>query len=161
MRKVDVFNHIFPITYWNKMLELVGDFEDMGKRVRSVPMLMDMDERFRVMDMFGDYEQILSLTSPPLEVLFDTGTAPEMARIANDGMAEICQNYPDRFPGYVASLPMNNPDEAVEETARVMDGSGALGIQIFTNVAGRALDKEKTMKWDLCTPAHETLHETL
>jgi len=143
MRKVDVFNHIFPITYWDKMLELVGNFEDMGKRVRSVPMLLDMDERFRVMDMFGDYEQILSLTSPPLEVLFDTGTAPEMARIANDGMAEICQKYPVRFPGYVASLPMNNPDEAVEETARVMDGSGALGIQIFTNVAGRALDNPK------------------
>jgi aminocarboxymuconate-semialdehyde decarboxylase len=140
MRKVDKFNHIFPTAYWNKMIELAGEYEDLGKRVRSVPMLMDMDERFRVMDMFDDYQQILSLTAPPLEVMFDKDTAPEMARIANDGMAEICQKYPDRFPGYTASMPMNNPDAAVAETNRVMDGSGALGIQIYTNVAGRALD---------------------
>lgn len=140
MRKVDTFNHIFPTAYWNKMIELAGEYEDLGKRVRSVPMLMDMDERFRVMDMFDDYQQILSLTAPPLEVMFDKDTAPEMARIANDGMAEICQKYPDRFPGYTASMPMNNPDAAVAETNRVMDGSGALGIQIYTNVAGRALD---------------------
>ncbi|MAF50013.1 MAG: amidohydrolase family protein [Rhodospirillales bacterium] len=140
MRKVDTFNHIFPTAYWDKMIELAGEYEDLGKRVRSVPMLMDMDERFRVMDMFDDYQQILSLTAPPLEVMFDKDTAPEMARIANDGMAEICQKYPDRFPGFTASMPMNNPDAAVAETNRVMDGMGALGIQIFTNVAGRALD---------------------
>ena len=95
MRKVDAFNHIFPIAFWDKMIELAGETADMGKRVRSVPMLMDMDERFRVMDMFEDYEQILSLASPPLEVMFNKDTSPELAKVANDGMAEICQKYPE------------------------------------------------------------------
>ncbi|MDH5749407.1 MAG: amidohydrolase [Rhodospirillales bacterium] len=140
MRKVDAFNHIFPKVYWDKMLEVAGDHKDMGKRVRSVPMLMDLDERFRVMDMFEDYEQILSLGAPPIEVLAGPDIAVELAKTANDGMVELCQKHPDRFPGFVASLPMNNPEEAVKEVNRSVKDLGALGVQIYTNVAGRALD---------------------
>jgi len=48
--------------------------------------------------------------------------------------------HPDRFPGFVASLPMNNPDAAAREIDRAIGDLGARGIQIFTNVNGRALD---------------------
>ena len=41
--------------------------EDAGKRVRGVPMLVDLDIRFRVMDAFEDYQQILSIATPPIE----------------------------------------------------------------------------------------------
>lgn len=140
MLKVDTYNHIFPKSFWDKMLEVNGDLPDMGKRVRDIPMLIDMDERFRVMDRFDEYVQILSLASPPIEVLAGPDVGPELAAIGNDGMAEICTAYPDRFPGFVASLAMNNPDAAVAEIHRSVKDLGALGVQIFTNVNGRALD---------------------
>jgi len=140
MLKVDAYNHIYPRTYWDAMIDRAGDYGDLGKRTRSVPMLTDLDERFRVMDMFDEYKQILSLTSPPLEVMFSPEDAAELQVVANDGMAELCVRYPDRFPGFTASLAMNEPDAAVAEFHRAVTDLGALGVQIFTNVAGRALD---------------------
>ena len=44
------------------MMKVAGDHKYIGKRVRGVPMLADLDERFRVMDQFGeDYRQVLAL----------------------------------------------------------------------------------------------------
>jgi aminocarboxymuconate-semialdehyde decarboxylase len=60
--------------------------------------------------------------------------------MANDGMAEIVAAHPDRFPAFVASLPMNNPEAALRELARAIDTLGATGVQMFTNVAGQPLD---------------------
>ena len=139
MRKVDVFNHIFPPKYWDKMLEVAPNHADMGKRVRDIPMLMDLDERWRVMDMFDDYEQIICLAHPPLEIL-SKDRSPDLAKVGNDGMKELCDKHPDRFTGFIAALPMNRPDEAVKETLRCVKDLGALGVQIFSNVNGRALD---------------------
>ena len=52
------------------MMKVAGDHTDIGKRVRGIPMLTDLDERLRMMDRFGDdYRQVLSLSSPPLEAL--------------------------------------------------------------------------------------------
>jgi aminocarboxymuconate-semialdehyde decarboxylase len=139
---IDMFNHIFPPRFYREMLARVPDGKDMQKRVRGVPMLVDLDERFRVMDRFGpDYRQVLSLASPPLEVMFGPNAAIEMAQIANDGMAELVQRHPDRFPAFAASLPMNDPDAALAETHRAIQQLGARGIQIFTNVNGHALDE--------------------
>lgn len=140
MLKIDAYNHVYPQKYWDAMIDKAGGYEDLGKRTRSVPMLMDLDERFRVMDMFDEYKQILSLTAPPLEVMFSPEDAAELQMVANDGMAELCEQYPDRFAGFTASLAMNKPDAAVAEVHRAVTDLGALGVQIFTNVAGRALD---------------------
>jgi aminocarboxymuconate-semialdehyde decarboxylase len=100
-------------------------------------MLYDLDERFRVMDRFEGYQQILSLPTPPLEVMGSPAQAVDLARLANDGMAELVTRYPDRFAGFVASLPFNDPDAAVLETRRAVDDLGANGIQIFSNVQGK------------------------
>ncbi len=140
MLKVDAYNHIFPTKYWDAMIKAAGEHKDIGKRVRSVPMLMDLDERFRVMDMFDEYVQVLSIAAPPLEAMVGPDQAVELAVVANDSMAELCTKYPDRFAGFTASLPMNSGDGAVAEVNRSVKDLGALGVQIFTNVAGRALD---------------------
>src|SRR5439155_13971440 len=68
VRKIDAFNHFFPAPFYERMLKLAGGQKDMGKRVRGVGLLHDLDARLRVMDAFGDgYQQILSMPSPPLE----------------------------------------------------------------------------------------------
>jgi aminocarboxymuconate-semialdehyde decarboxylase len=136
MRKVDVFNHFFPERYFRALMELAPAHKDMGKRIRNIQRLHDLDARFRVMDDFGDYQQILSMPSPPLEALAAPSDAIELARIGNDGLADLVRRHPDRFPGFVASLPMNAPDAAWSEAERAMTELGASGVQVFTNVNG-------------------------
>jgi len=144
MKKIDIFNHIWPQKFYDKVQTIAPDLKDMGKRVENVPMIVDLDERFRVMDLFGEeYRQILSLASPPLEVLAEPDAALELAIIANDSMAELASQYPDRFPGFIASLPMNNSTGYVEEARRAIEDLGAYGVQIFTNAAGRPMDEEE------------------
>ena len=139
--KIDIFNHIFPRNFYDRMLEVAGDHKDLGKRARSVPMLVDLDERFRVMDRFGDdYVQILSLAAPPIEAFGGPNVAVDLARRANDGMAELVEKHRDRFPAFIASLPMNDPEASVREMGRAIDDLGACGIQVFSNANGRPLD---------------------
>jgi aminocarboxymuconate-semialdehyde decarboxylase len=59
--------------------------------------------------------------------------------MANDGLADLCRRHPQRFPTFIASLPMNNIDAALHEIDRAVNGLGAKGIQVFTNVAGKPL----------------------
>jgi uncharacterized protein len=122
------------------MTAISGRGSYMQKRIREIPVMVDLDLRFRMMDLFEDYVQVLSLAAPPLEALGDPTVAADLARLANDSMAEIAARHPDRFPGFIASMPMNNPDAAVEEIDRAVTQLHAAGIQIFTNVNGRALD---------------------
>jgi len=139
VRKVDVFTHIFPQQYVERMQQLAPGLKDAGKRVRGVPMLTDLDIRFRVMDTFDGYEQILSIATPPIEVYASPTDAVDLAKRANDGMAQLVRRYPDRFPSFLAALPMNAPDDAVREIHRAIKDLGACGIQIFSNVAGKPL----------------------
>lgn len=140
MMKIDIFNHIFPKSFFDKMLEVAPKHKDMGKRVRGVPVIVDLEARFRVMDQFDDYAQVICLPNPPLEVLAGPELSPDLAKLANDGMAEYVARYPDRFPGFIASLPMNNPDAAAAEIDRAISDLRAVGVQIFTNVNGAPLD---------------------
>jgi predicted TIM-barrel fold metal-dependent hydrolase len=140
MKKIDVFPHIFPPKFFERMLEVAPD-KNAIKRWLHIPVLYDLDARLRMMDEFGpEYQQILTLSLPTLEALAPPERSPELARLANDGMAEICAQYPKRFPGWVASLPMNNVGACLEEMRRAIEQMGARGIQIFTNVNGRPLD---------------------
>jgi len=138
--KLDIFNHIFPKIFYDKMMKVNPDLVDIGKRVRAIPVLFDLDERFRCMDQFDDYAQIICLASPPLEIVAGPDVTPDLARAANDGMAEYVGKYPDRFPGFIASMPMNNPDATLEEIDRAIRDLKAVGIQFFTNVKGKPLD---------------------
>lgn len=138
--KIDVYSHVFPPRYFKRMCELAKD-KGAIKRWLNVPVLHDIDARLRMMDEFPDQQQILTLSSPPVEFIAGPEESPELARIANDGMAEICARYPDRFPAFVAALPMNNVPAALDEMERAIRQLGAKGIQVFTNVNGRALDE--------------------
>jgi aminocarboxymuconate-semialdehyde decarboxylase len=141
--KIDIFCHIFPESAFKRCFEAAPNLKDMGKRVRNVPMLFDLDLRFRVMDRFGDYRQVISMASPPLEAFAGPEVTPGLARVANDAMAELVSRHPDRFPGFLACLPMNNPAEAEVELHRSVRDLGARGVQIFSNVNGLPLDRDE------------------
>lgn len=143
--KIDVFTHIFPRPYFDKMVKIAPNGKDMHKRVRNIPCIVDLDERFRIMDMFDEYAQVICLGSPPIEVFGPPPISTDMAKLANDGMAELVRKYPERFPGFIASLPMNDPNGLLAEADRAIKDLGAVGVQIFTNVLGRPLTKPETM----------------
>lgn len=138
--KIDIFNHIFPERFFAEFLNAAAGLKDMGKRVRNISTMVDLDARFRMMDEFGDYRQVISLASPPLEAYAPPEASPHLARVANDGMAELVARYPARFPGFAACLPMNNPAAAEKELERAVSELGALGAQIFSNAGGKPLD---------------------
>jgi predicted TIM-barrel fold metal-dependent hydrolase len=143
--KIDIFAHIFPKPYFDKMVKIAPDSAHMQKRTRNIPSIVDLDERFRIMDRFKDYVQIICLPNPPIEIFGPPKISTDMARLANDGMAELVRKYPDRFPGFVASLPMNDPKELLVEANRAIKELGGVGVQIFTNVLGRPLTRPETM----------------
>jgi len=140
MKKIDIFNHLFPKFFFDKMIEVAPNQKDIGKRVRSVPVIVDLEKRFRVMDQFEDYVQVICLPNPPLEVLGGPEVSTELAQIANDGMAEYVAKYPDRFPGFIASLSLSNPEAALTELERAIKDLKAVGIQFFSNAKGAPLD---------------------
>src|SRR5881409_1762406 len=138
--KIDIFPHIMPRRYFDRMLQVAPPGMALQKRMSGIPVLVDVELRLRIMDRYEGYVQVLTLANPPIEVAAGPDLSPELARLANDGMAEVVAKHPDRFPGFVASLPMNNPEAALREIDRALDGLGATGVQMFSNVNRRPLD---------------------
>ncbi len=137
--RIDAYTHFMP----SRMFKLLVDsgYPDIGKRMRDVPCIHDLDARKKVVDTFPDYAQILSYPMPPLEAFTkgDGVKANEYARLINDEFAEICARHKDHFPGWVAQIALNAPDAGVAEAKRAI-ANGALGTQIYTNIAGKPLD---------------------
>src|SRR5215475_4923762 len=131
-----------PSAYFERLRRLVPEHAAATAfpRLRT---LWDLDARLKLLDQFGDYAQVLSLANPPIELLGPPDAAPELARMANDGLAELTRRHPERFPAFIASLPMNDVDAALREIDRAIGELGARGIQVFTNVAGEPLSAKK------------------
>src|ERR1700756_2346793 len=143
MRYIDAFCHFFPPRLFEQMSRTAGGTKDIGKRIQGVRTIYDLEARLKMMDEFGDYAEILSLGLPPLDAMAGPQAAAEFARIANDGLAELCAKHPDRFAGYVGALPMNAPEAAAKEAERILIRGNANGLQLHTNVDGACLDEPR------------------
>src|SRR5262245_26637379 len=137
---IDIYCHIFPDKFFEEMNRIAPRLGNIGARLRGVKKLFDLDARFSEMDQFGDYREIISLPTPPIEALVAGGVGRKLARTGNDAMAELCARHPDRFPSFVAAVSMTDVEGSVAEARRAVKELGAGGIQIFTNIAGRPLD---------------------
>jgi predicted TIM-barrel fold metal-dependent hydrolase len=135
---IDVFNHFMPKAYLDRLAKVAPDHIAVTAFPRLKP-LVDVDARLRLLDQFGDLRQVICLANPPLELIASPGQSPELARVANDAMAEVCRSHPDRFPTFIASLPTNNVEACLDEIDRAITQLGARGIQVFTNVVGKPL----------------------
>jgi aminocarboxymuconate-semialdehyde decarboxylase len=148
---IDIYCHIFPDAFFQEMNRIAPRLGNIGARLRGVKKLFDLDERFREMDQFGDYREIISLPNPPIEDFATGEVGLKLARIGNDAMAELCARHPARFPTFVAALSMTDVEGSAEEARRAVKELGAGGVQIFTNIAGRPLDD----------PAYESIFATM
>lgn len=148
---IDVFTHFMPARFLEMFLAHAPD-QGMFRRSMQLETLCRLDARFRLMDEFRDYKQVISLGSPPIETFVGPDKAPELARVGNDGMAELVDRHPDRFAGFLAAVPMSNPDAAVVEIQRAMKDLGASGVQVYSNTAGTPLDLPQL------DPVYDLLH---
>ncbi len=143
--KIDVFCHILPIKYKDALDKVVKstvikDPNFMYSTQKVLPTLYDLDLRFQIMDKYDDLMQVLTLSMPPVENLGDPQIAVDLAKLANDEMAELVRKHPFRFAGAVACLPMNNMEAALTEVDRAIKDLKLVGIQISTPIIDKPLD---------------------
>lgn len=100
--------------FWNELRSRLLDFED---------------QRLRLMDEADVEIMVLSLNAPAIQAIHDTERAVEVARYANDYLAEQVCKRPDRFVG-VAALPMQDPELAATELRRCVKDLGFRGALV-------------------------------
>jgi uncharacterized protein len=139
--KIDIFSHIMTEKYLSEYRKKVPAI-DNEIEVYTRP-VVDLQMRLGLMDRFPDVLQILTVAKVPLEKFVEPGDAVNLARIANDELAELLVKYPNKFFGAAACLPMNDMEAALEETDRAIGKLGLQGVQIYSRIAGEPLDLPK------------------
>jgi 6-methylsalicylate decarboxylase len=126
MARIDAHVHLIPASYRAALERL--------SRVRyplppwTPGLLEELMERHEI------DAAVLSLT-PPGVTVGDQGQAAELARLANDAMAEQVASDPPRFAG-LASLPLRDVDDALAELSRSLDELRLDGVALLSNVDG-------------------------
>jgi len=137
---IDAFTHIVPPKYLKALNKKAPSNIFIKKVMESAPTLTDMDSRFRIMDKFEGLLQVLSIGAPALEAFFEPKDAVELAKIANDEMAELVAKHSDRFATAIAALPLNDMDATLEEIERTITELRFRGILISSDLNGKPLD---------------------
>jgi aminocarboxymuconate-semialdehyde decarboxylase len=148
---IDVHTHFFPPGYLDALRRAPEpyalDRDAEGRTVltlhgaRIVTLTEQMtspEDRIREMDRLGVDRQVLSVTIPSVYV-GPAARRADLARRANDGLAEVAARFPRRFSA-LASVPLDDPDAAVRELERAVVELGMAGALVGSNVGGRYLD---------------------
>ncbi|KKC27004.1 amidohydrolase family protein [Sphingomonas sp. SRS2] len=119
-----------------------GDFwTELSARILDI-----QDRRLREMDAHGIEMMILSLNAPAVQSIPDKAKAIEIARRANDYLAEEVAKRPDRFQGF-AALPLQDPDAATREMTRCITELGFKGALV--NGFSQAGDGSEMLYYDM------------
>jgi 2,3-dihydroxybenzoate decarboxylase len=115
--------------YWDA--EVASHFTDRGPEMRNPQMLERLHDlgalRLKEMDEAGIDLQVLSHGAPATQRM-QGDLAVQVARRANDRLAETVKNHPGRFEAF-AVLPSNEPKAAADELERAvtkLDFKGAM-----------------------------------
>ena len=87
------------------------------------------DKRLGLMDRHGIEVMILSLNAPAVQAIPEPKKATEIARRANDALADVVAKRPDRFQGF-AALALQDVDGAIREYHRCIKDLGFRGALV-------------------------------
>ncbi|MCR8848141.1 amidohydrolase [Rossellomorea sp. SC111] len=168
--RVDFHTHIIPEDFSDLTKRFGGDkwpklertcacganIMIAGKVFREVTdQVWNAEKRIKDMEREGVDMQVLS----PIPVTFSYWAPAEeaeiLARVQNDFIADLVNQYPTKFIG-LGAVPMQNVDVAIREMDRCKHELGLSGIEIGTNINGMNLDDprlieffEMAEKWDV------------
>ena len=136
--KIDIYTHIltpkYLALYAKKNPKVLNTVE-----VKSA-LCTDINKRVTLMDEYPDVAEVLTIANPPMDALVSPEDAAELAKIANEELAELVAKYPKKFVAAVAAVPWNNIDVALKEAERAITKLGLKGIQIASRVHQEPLD---------------------
>lgn len=149
-RKFDLHTHYYPLEYFEQIRKLPSEFSFAkspsgqtiityrGARFFGVTAPMtDVARRLEDMDRVGIDVEVISLSTP--NVFFtDAQHQPEIARMVNDAYAELISQHPARFKAF-ASIPMDNPEAALNELHRAINELKMNGVILLSNIGGKPL----------------------
>lgn len=110
--------------------------QNLSRRIQGMG-----EERIRDMDAAGTDIQVLSLTSPGVQI-FEPKEASVLATRFNDELAEGIARNPDRFVGLAAFSPLD-PANAAKELERSVTKLGLKGGILNSHTLGTYLDDEQ------------------
>jgi aminocarboxymuconate-semialdehyde decarboxylase len=154
MLKIDMHSHIIPknLPDWEKKFGYEG-FIRLEHHKPSWANMMQGDNFFREINhncwdpeiRMNEYEKYATQVQVvcTIPVLFAYFSKPkdglEVARFLNDDLANLVNKYPKKYIG-LGSLPMQDPDLAVQELFRIKE-LGLKGVQIGSNIEDKNLNE--------------------
>ena len=137
--KIDVHHHIFPEEYVTALRE-AGVKNTFGFDFPK----WTTETSFKKMKQNGIKIALLSISTPGVyfkEYNFPDGFSERLARLTNEVIADRIQKYPECFGGF-ATIPMLNPQAALEELNFSLDTLHLNGVCLLTNYQGKYLGDE-------------------
>jgi aminocarboxymuconate-semialdehyde decarboxylase len=151
---IDIHTHIVPATFpdyaggnrsprWPQMqMEPScrhGTVMIAGKAFRTVSdECWDVDRRVEAMARAGVACQVLSPMPELLSYWLEPADALALGRHVNDTIAEMAARSPQRFIA-LGMVPLQEPELAASELARLMHSGAFRGVEIGTNINGTAI----------------------
>ena len=175
MPKLDLHTHFYTDAYFQAIRDLPSEFSfgnsPTGQTIITyhgarffvvTPAMTDVSRRIEDMDRTGIDVEVVSLSTPNI-FFADAEHQPAVARMINDSYADLIARHPKRFKGF-ASIPMDAPDEALNELHRAIDTLKLNGVVLLSNIGGNALTSpqyrsffEEANRMKLCIFLHPML----
>ena len=149
--RIDCQSHVFPQSYieilaqnphppqvvprGDESLITYGDVQQFRLRAEKY----DPKTKLEDMNRAGIDISVISTNIPGPCML-----APELAlkgaQALNNFIADVIARYPGRFAG-LASLPWQNPDDAITEMDRAKEELDFRGVMLYSHIGGRPVDQ--------------------
>ena len=82
--RIDAYTHFFPKKFFDKMQDVAGDYKDMGKRVRSLPALFDLEPQLVESDYAGAFAATIARFRRRALLVLLTELAEEAVELQGD-----------------------------------------------------------------------------
>jgi len=154
----DLHNHVIPPSVVDAIIrnpESFGTrievkngkryFDSHGRMTELLPAFCDVEAKIDWMDRVKLDVAAISVGPPIYFYWLKPEHGLEAARLANDGIAQMVDEYPDRLRG-MAHLPMQDPDAAITELERAVKEHKFKAVELGTSIEGTPLADMKFRK---------------
>lgn len=135
--KIDAFAHILTPNFYQTMLDIDATIQQKYPFFK-IETLVSLDER---LEQWPDKntKQVVSFANINPEDFVNGERAKEIAVNANQELAGIVANYPDKFEAGVGMLAMNNIPASLKILDAIKENPYLVGAQIFTRHLGKSI----------------------